>query len=179
MNLNLLLSCLFLLNAVTVIAGDDLKSVVVPIAPKKPYRCKANNCGKWFAKLGYLIVHRTIHSDKRPFICTHVGCDKAFKRKGHLNSHAKTHDCAVKPHSCIICGYASRRSCDLKRHTKSQHSGGAKIKRASSDLDKYLAASGLVLSDLTIMNDWHDSDDDITPSVGPAAKKRAVAGIVE
>jgi hypothetical protein len=144
MNLNLLLSCLFLLNAVTVIAGDDLKSVVV------------------------------VPSDKRPFICTHVDCDKAFKRKDHLDSHAKTHDCAVKPHSCIICGYASMRSHDLRRHTKSKHPGGALM-----NLDKYLAASGLVLSDLTVMNDWHDSDDDITPSVGPAAKKRAVAGIVE
>jgi uncharacterized Zn-finger protein len=166
MNLNLLLSCLFLLNSVEVVAEDDSKKTT----PKIWHRCKV--CSKYLSTLGNLTTHQVTHSDERPFACEVKDCNQKFKRRSNLKSHSITHS-GVKPFCCDVCEKGYSRKAALQNHQ------ACHIFSEEDGVDSLLLVREFMLKNLETVGCWQDKSIDITPSVGPVAKKRAVAGVAK
>ncbi|KAE8283144.1 hypothetical protein D5F01_LYC18545 [Larimichthys crocea] len=78
-----------------------------------------NICGKTFANIRCLRLHKRIHTGVREFKCQE--CDKTFYRKANLTVHMRTHS-GEKPYHCDVCGKAFSQSQNLTIHKRS-HSG--------------------------------------------------------
>ncbi|XP_042291764.1 gastrula zinc finger protein XlCGF57.1-like [Thunnus maccoyii] len=67
-------------------------------SPDKPFNC--SECGKRFAKNGFLETHMRIHTGEKPFSCS--VCGKKYTKKGYLIQHMAVH-IGEKRHSCGVC----------------------------------------------------------------------------
>ncbi|XP_049944852.1 zinc finger protein 679-like isoform X2 [Schistocerca serialis cubense] len=75
---------------------------------------KCDICDKWFAQSRYLKAHTLIHTGKKPHKCEI--CGKSFTRLGDLKQHSLIHT-GKKPHKCEICGKSFAASGYLKKHS--------------------------------------------------------------
>jgi hypothetical protein len=82
MNLNFLLSCLFLLNSTVVIAGDNSTG-------RRKYPCTFEGCGWAFKTKCQLTDHKLTHNSTKKFSCSIKSCDYSSNRLGDLNGHIK------------------------------------------------------------------------------------------
>ena len=57
----------------------------------RPFKCKAEGCGKAFATGYGLKSHTRVHTGEKPYRCPEEACDKAFKTSGDLQKHVRTH----------------------------------------------------------------------------------------
>ncbi|TFK29752.1 hypothetical protein FA15DRAFT_556532, partial [Coprinopsis marcescibilis] len=82
---------------------------------EKPYACDFPGCGKSFAIMGALTIHKRIHNGLKPFKCKY--CDKAFSESSNLSKHLRTHT-GARPYSCPEpdCGKTFARPDQLNRH---------------------------------------------------------------
>lgn len=109
----------------------------------KPHVC--DKCGRGFALVGQMTMHRKLHSTERPHICETCGkcfklssrlmrhraihtdkalvceyCNKTFNYKFNLKTHMRVHT-GEKPFICTVCNKSYSHNSSLKAHAKSEH----------------------------------------------------------
>ncbi|XP_078476517.1 uncharacterized protein LOC144737621 isoform X3 [Lampetra planeri] len=80
-------------------------------AGERPYACE--QCGRSYAELSHLRVHRRTHTGERPYVCTE--CGRGFSQSSHLKVHLRSHT-GERPHVCGECGKGFTQLYNLKRH---------------------------------------------------------------
>ncbi|KAF6761675.1 zinc finger protein [Ephemerocybe angulata] len=82
---------------------------------EKPYSCDFPGCGKSFAIMGALTIHKRIHNGLKPFKCSY--CGRAFTESSNLSKHLRTHT-GARPYTCTepSCGKSFARPDQLTRH---------------------------------------------------------------
>lgn len=84
---------------------------------EKPFVCSI--CNKAFVVKAQLQYHARLHTGEKPFVCP--TCGKGFVGKLGLTQHVRTHT-GERPYICTVCGKAFTQSTHLKGHTRS-HTG--------------------------------------------------------
>lgn len=82
---------------------------------EKPYSCDFPGCGKSFAIMGALTIHKRIHNGLKPFKCSY--CGRAFTESSNLSKHLRTHT-GARPYTCTepSCRKSFARPDQLTRH---------------------------------------------------------------
>lgn len=57
---------------------------------ERPYKCDHPGCGKAFAIMGALTIHKRTHNGDKPFKCG--VCGKAFAESSNLSKHVSCED---------------------------------------------------------------------------------------
>jgi hypothetical protein len=171
-----LLSCLFLLTSLPAIGSGFNKTGNAWVQPwNRWFECSSVKCLFRTKYKDTLITHERNHNQVKPFECEL--CLKKYSSKDSLSKHIKEkHSPDRCQFICHDCGRSFVYSYRLKKHLSIKTPCRFTNPLPSANLDSLLIASGLVLSDLTVMNDWHDSDDELSgddKSVAPACTKRA------
>ena len=133
------------IQKVHLIPDVKVKQNDVKVQEKKSMQCDL--CGKGFASVNSLKLHKKLHSGDKPFVCLvcgeafvvkaqlqyharlHTGekpfvcptCEKGFVSKLGLTQHIRTHT-GDRPYICTICDKGFAQSAHLKRHARS-HTG--------------------------------------------------------
>ncbi|XP_017786294.1 PREDICTED: zinc finger protein 239-like [Nicrophorus vespilloides] len=76
-------------------------------------------CGKPFASIEKLNIHRRIHTGYKPHACR--TCSKSFTRKDQLREHERVHT-GEKPFICKFCGKGFSQRSPLRLHERT-HTG--------------------------------------------------------
>lgn len=84
---------------------------------EKPFVCSI--CDKAFVVKAQLQYHARLHTGEKPFVCP--TCGKGFVGKLGLTQHIRTHT-GERPYICTVCGKAFTQSTHLKGHMRS-HTG--------------------------------------------------------
>ena len=92
----------------------------------KPYKCKEQECGKYFSRTDHLKQHHnSVHLELKPHMCLEKGCEKSFFQAGDLKKHHDAVHLGLKPHICLEkgCGKFFTQACNLKQHHDAVHLG--------------------------------------------------------
>lgn len=84
---------------------------------EKPFVCSV--CSKAFVVKAQLQYHSRLHTGEKPFVCP--TCGKGFVGKLGLTQHIRTHT-GERPYICTVCGKGFTQSTHLKGHMRS-HTG--------------------------------------------------------
>ena len=84
---------------------------------EKPFVCSV--CSKAFVVKAQLQYHSRLHTGEKPFVCS--TCGKGFVGKLGLTQHIRTHT-GERPYICTVCGKGFTQSTHLKGHMRS-HTG--------------------------------------------------------
>lgn len=93
---------------------------------EKPFVCKAENCGRLFARSENLRIHMRVHSGEKPFKCPHPGCGKSFANSSDRKKHTFVHS-QERPYACKEkgCGKRYTHPSSLRKHALLHKSPGA------------------------------------------------------
>ena len=81
-------------------SGEASNSDIPDSLPKGEKLHPCEICGKRFARSGYLVKHKRIHTGEQPYKCEE--CDKRFSDSSALIKHRRTHT-GEKPYKCEEC----------------------------------------------------------------------------
>ena len=94
---------------------DRYKSVIHFARKHQPRNIICNICGKGFAVLGDLYIHKKSHTLTKDFKCDI--CDKTFSNHRYLRAHKVRH-VAVRSFFCPVCHKGFKENYDMKTHMK-------------------------------------------------------------
>ena len=126
--------------ALSVIAGDpnlpidqyqaepspapNNKWIILNGAPKKPFKCDYEGCGRLYTRLKDLRSHLLKHTGDLPFKCYLGECNDriGFRTQQELTRHIRSEHKFERSQQCEVCGWQFIRLSDLRRHRENTHS---------------------------------------------------------